>query len=93
MLKVEEKKYHKVLFGQNLEEIAAYYSLSPYLLARENGLSAPPREGVLLKIPTERGNEYTVREGDTKTLLCGSEERYKKLNGTEVFYVGMRVRI
>ncbi len=72
-------------------QIAAYFSLSPYLLARENGLTSPPNAGEILKIPAECGNAYTVREGDTKALLCGSEENYERLNGTTHFYVGMRV--
>lgn len=91
MLKTNLKKYHKVLLGQSLGEIAAYYSVSPYLLARENGLKDKPQAGQILEIPTARGNVYTVREGDTKSLLCGSEERYEVLNGTTAFYVGMRV--
>ncbi len=76
-----------------MEQIAAYFSVSPYLLARENGLQAPPYAGQILRVPDEKGNAYTVREGDTKALLCGSEERYFSLNGTEVFYVGMKVII
>ncbi len=77
--------------GQSLEEIAAYYSVSPYLLARENGLTEAPLAGRILKIPTERGNRYVVREGDTKALLCGSEARFREKNGTDAFYIGMEV--
>ncbi len=77
--------------GQTLEGIAEYFSLSPYLLAAENGLNAPLRTGQILKIPNERGNLYTVKEGDTKELLCGSEENFRKKNGTDIFYIGMRV--
>ncbi len=74
-----------------MRQIAAYYSVSPYLLAKVNGLSAPPREGEILEIPKERGNLYVVREGDTKELLCGSEENYARKNGTDIFYIGMRM--
>ncbi len=74
-----------------MSQIAAYFSVSPYLLARENGLTAPPYAGQLLQIPDACGNGYVVREGDTKRLLCGSEENYERLNGTAVFYVGMHV--
>ncbi len=80
-----------MLLGQSLQEIAAYYSVSPYLLAVENRLTEAPKAGGILKIPARRGNAYVVREGDTKALLCGSEERYEELNGTSVFYVGMTV--
>ncbi len=76
-----------------MAQIAAYFSLSPYLLAKENGLTEEPRAGEILRIPDAVGNAYTVQAGDTKALLCGSEENYERLNGTSVFYVGMRVRI
>ncbi len=93
MLKTERVNYYKVKAGQSLRQIAAYFSLSPYLLAKENGLNAPPVAGMILKIPDARGNGYTVREGDSKELLCGSAENYERLNGTPHFYVGMRVII
>jgi LysM repeat protein len=91
MLSVENKKFHIVCEGQTLQEIAVYYSVSEYLLVRLNGLSKPPFAGQILRIPSERGNAYIVREGDTKTLLCGSIEGYEKKNGTDIFYIGMRV--
>ncbi len=91
MLKVEQVKYYKVKKGQTLGEIAAFFSVSEGLLIKENHLTENPHVGMLLKIPTVGGNAYIVREGDTKTLLCGSEENYYKKNGTNVFYIGMRV--
>lgn len=91
MLKTEQAKYYKVKKGQTLEEIAEYFSVSPYLLAKCNGLSEAPSAGIILEIPTEKGNFYIVQEGDSKSLLCGSEENYEKKNGTDVFYIGMRV--
>ncbi len=93
MLKIKNANYYQVKSGQTLEEIAEYFSLSPYLLARENGLSEPAYAGQILRIPPLRANGYVVREGDTKALLCGSEKRFEELNGTDVFYIGMRVRI
>lgn len=91
MLKTEWVQFYKVQEGQSLEEIAAYFSVSPYLLAKRNGLSAPIEAGRILEIPCERGNAYCVREGDTKTLLCGSDENYFLRNGTEAFYIGMKI--
>ena len=67
--------------------------MSEWLLVKENGLTAPPKAGQILLIPKETGNRYIVREGDTKELLCGSEENYSRKNGTDVFYIGMRVII
>ena len=91
MLKIRRLQFHVVRKGQTLEKIAQAYSVSPRLLARENALKEEPKIGRILRIPEEKGNAYTVREGDTKTLLCGGEESFLKKNGTEIFYIGMRV--
>lgn len=91
MLKVEIPKYYKVKSGQTIEEIAKAFGVSAYLLAKENELNKQPCAGQMLKIPTARGNSYLVRAGDSKKLLCGSEERYKKINGTDILYIGMRI--
>ena len=93
MLKTVNYQYYKVKEGQTAEEIARYFSLSPRVLAQKNGLSGEPYAGQILLIPNLKGNAYTVREGDSKALLCGSEERFEKLNGTDAFYLGMHVRI
>lgn len=93
MLKLETVEYYKIKDGQTLSEIAVAFSVAERLLIKENGLTEAPKTGVILKIPHERGNEYTVRAGDTKTLLCGSAENYAKKNGTDIFYIGMKVRI
>lgn len=84
-------QFHLVKSGQTLYEIAAAYSVSPCLLARENGLKTEPSVGQILRIPKEKGHTYIVQEGDTKRLLCGSEESFERKNGTGVFYIGMRV--
>lgn len=91
MLKLSQTQYYKVKEGQTLAQIAEAFSVSKYLLAKENGLQAPPYSGQILKIPDSKGNRYVVREGDTKELLCGSEENYRTKNGTDVFYIGMEV--
>ncbi len=77
--------------GQSLKDVAEYFSVSKWLLAKENGLNAPLYAGQVLRIPKERGNRYVVQEGDTKELLCGSAENYAKKNGTDAFYIGMTV--
>lgn len=91
MLKTVNRVLYKVKEGQSLIEIAEYFSVSEYLLAKENGLTEAPKKGQILRIPDAQGNAYIVREGDSKTLLCGSEENFQKKNGTDVFYIGMRV--
>ena len=90
MLEKQTAKFHKVERGQTLADIAAYFCTSVHLLVEENGLKRPIFVGQILRIPDQRGNLYRVREGDTKTLLCGSVERYEKLNG-KTFYIGMLV--
>jgi len=86
-------KYYRVKEGQTLREIAEAFSVSEWKLAKENGLKTEPYIGQCLRIPTQRGNAYIVQEGDTKELLSGSAENYENVNGTEIFYIGMRVII
>jgi LysM repeat protein len=93
MLQFERVVYYKVKKGQTLAEIAAYFSVSERVLAQENNLTEPPKNGQILHIPTACGNSYIVREGDTKELLCGSAENYRQKNGTDSFYIGMKVII
>jgi hypothetical protein len=90
MLKTLQRRYYQVKEGQTLEEIADYFSVSPRVLAHENSLKSPPTAGKILWIPKERGNAYTVKEGDTPALLCGSEEAFARKNGAGIFYLGMR---
>lgn len=91
MLNVVNRVLYKVKEGQSLREIAEYFSVSEYLLASYNGLTEAPQKGQVLRIPSAQGNAYIVREGDTKAMLCGSEEKFREKNGTDVFYIGMRV--
>ena len=91
MLKLRFCKYYQVKSGQTLAEVAKNFSISPYILAQENGLTEELYEGQILLIPTQSGNSYVVKERDTKALLCGGEKGYKEKNGTDVFYIGMRV--
>ena len=93
MLKTEQRQFYQVKKGQTLAQIAENFSVSQFLLVKINRLTAPPCAGQILQLPKEKGNAYTVQEGDTKVLLCGSEENYRALNGTDVFYIGMRVVI
>ncbi len=74
-----------------MRAIAEAFCVSEFLLARLNGLQSQPFVGQVLEIPTPRGNAYTVKKGDTKTLLCGGEEQFAYKNGTDIVYLGMRV--
>ncbi len=73
-----------------MRQIADYFCVSVWALAKENGLKTEVVAGQILSIPKTQGNAYTVREGDTKALLCGSEEEYNRKNG-DIFYLGQRV--
>lgn len=91
MLKTEIPKYYVVLNGQTTEEIARAFSLPPSLLVRENNLKEEVYAGQILSIPNIRGNLYKVKMGDTKELLCGSEESFEKKNGTKILFPGQTV--
>lgn len=80
-----DREFYRVKRGQTLEEIACAFGVPPRALARCNDLTQQPGEGYVLKIPP-RGNLYTVRGGESKTLLCGSPRRYEERNGTRVIY-------
>ena len=90
MLKIEKVKYHKVLQGQTLREIAAAYCVSEWALARENCLTCEVEAGQILRLPKSGGNRYTVQAGDDKKILCGSKENYEEKNG-KYLYPGQRV--
>ena len=90
MLKTWTGKIYKVKRGQTLKGLAKELSTTEYALIACNGLQTEVYEGQILILPESR-NIYTVQVGDTKSLLCGSEEGYQIQNGTTVFYLGMRV--
>ena len=85
-LKFSASLFYRVKSGQTLLCIARAFSVPPCLLARENGLSAEPRVGQILKIPQGCGNEYRVKGGESRTLLCGSPENFLARNGTHALY-------
>ena len=83
--------YYKLKEGQTLLDVAQTFSLPISLLVQENGLLGEPASGEILKIPCVRGNLYTVQASDTKSLLAGNAENYRKKNGTDVCFPGMKV--
>ena len=90
ILKLQKVRYYKLKDLQTLAEVAEAFCVSERALVRENGLTEPPKQGQILKIPLQSGNVYTARAGDDKTLLSGSEEAYALKNG-ESLYLGKRV--
>ncbi len=91
MLKLSRPNYYKVQKGQTIRSVSDAFCVSEWKLVKENGLKEEIYEGQILKIPAECGNRYTVQAGDNKRLLCGSKENFKSWNGTDIFYIGMRI--
>ena len=81
---------YRVKEGQTLLEIAAAFGVPPRLLAAVNGLEGEPEAGRVLFVPAA-GNLYTVRGGESKSLLCGSPARFFEKNRTHCLYPGQTV--
>lgn len=79
-------EYYRVKKGQTLLEIAQTFLLPPRVLAFCNNLTQEPQAGAILYIPPRCGNLYTVRGGESKKLLCGSDENFEKINCTKLLY-------
>ncbi len=78
--------YYRVKRGQSLREIARVFLIPPRVLAAVNGLTAEPEEGQILSIPPSGGHLYVVRGGESKRLLCGSDEAFERKNFTSRLY-------
>lgn len=91
MLTIEVPLFYKVKRGQTVKAIAEAFSLPECALVGFNDLKNEVCEGQILCIPAIRGNLYTVRAGDSKQLLSGSEENFERKNLTSLLYPGMKV--
>jgi LysM repeat protein len=91
MLTLRRPQFYKVKEGQTLREIADAFSIPQTLLMQENKITKPLQAGEILYLPATRGNLYTTQAGDSKRLLCGSDENYASRNGTDTLYPTMRV--
>lgn len=83
--------YYRVKKGQTLCAIAEAFRIPPRVLAAENGLQQEPAEGAVIKIPSARHDLYTVRGGESKTLLCGSVQAFEERNRTKWLFPGQTV--
>ena len=90
MLELENKKFHKVSYGETLEKISSVYCLPVREIVKENSLTGEVWTGQVLVLPEPKGNLYVAQAGESKRLLCGSEENYEKKNG-KVLYPGLKV--
>ncbi len=84
-------EFYRVKRGQTLASVAEAFRIPARLLAAENLLTEEVSFGQILKIPAAEGNLYTVAGGESKKLLCGSEENFEKKNRTACLYIGQRV--
>ena len=82
---------YRVKHGQTLTDTAACFRVPLPLLCRSNNLSAEPEEGEILRLPPAGGDLYRVQGGESRTLLCGSEESFFARNGTRALYPSQRV--
>ncbi len=90
-LSLERPAFYRVKRGQTICSVAKTYHIPPRLLAAENSLTEELSEGQVLRIPPAEGHLYVVRGGESKTLLCGSPENFRKKNGTDCFYIGQTI--
>ena len=93
MLGIKIPVYYKVRAGQTLRSVAEAFSVPETRVAADNSLRGEVCEGQLLRLPQDKGNLYTVRAGDTKELLCGNSGNYRRKNGTDAFYPGLKIWI
>lgn len=89
MLKLSDDEYYRVKKGDSAAEIAIEHGCPLGLLCRINALKGEVEAGDIIIIP--RGILHTVEAGDGKKKLCGSEEKYREMNGTDCFFIGMKV--
>lgn len=90
-LETEQKTYYRLKKGQTLADVAQFFGVPPRVLAALNSLGEEPQAGRVLQIPEERRNLYTVRGGESKALLCGSDETFEERNRTKYLYIGQTV--
>lgn len=84
-LLLDRHLYYRVKRGQTLVMVAAVFGVPPRLLASVNRLEGELCAGQVLRLP-ESCNLYEVKGGESKRLLCGSEEAFREKNGTDCLY-------
>lgn len=85
-MQIYRMEFYRVKKGQKLCDVSKAFGVPSRLLAFCNGLKGEIREGQILRLPPLSGNLYTVRGGESKTLLCGTAEAFEEKNGTKHLY-------
>lgn len=91
MLKICRPSYYVVKKGQTVKSVCAAFGVPPMLFKAENCLKKELFCGQIVKIPRVDGNVYTAQAGDSKALLCGSNENYEQKNKAKLLYPGLTV--
>ncbi len=91
-LRILERRRYAVKRGQTLCAVAEAFGVPATLLAFENSLLGEVEAGQVLHIPPA-SHLYTVRGGESRTLLCGSEENFFRKNGTRSLFIGQTVAL
>lgn len=89
-LRLYRAAVYRVKRGQSLADIARTFGVTARLLAAVNHLKKEPEEGQVLLLPPS-GDRYVVRGWESRTLLCGSPERFSERNGTRALYPGQEI--
>ena len=76
---------YRVRRGQTAAEIARAFGVPARVFAAANALTKEVQAGELVRIPP-KGNVFRVRGGETRALLCGSAENFRKKNATASLY-------
>ena len=90
-LLLKESRFYRVKRGQTLKEIATAFSCTERLFIVANSLTEEVQEGEILAIPQAEGHLYTVRGGESKALISGSDERFFEKNQTRFLYPMQKV--
>lgn len=93
MLELLRRNCYRVKKGDSVERICREFSIPECVLVGINSLSGDVEEGQIIIIPENNHHLYTVTDGDSKKKLCGNDEKYREINFTDYFFIGMRIFI
>lgn len=79
-------RFYRVKKGQTIETVARALQIPPRVLAVANGLKGELSAGQVIELPPKERNLYTVRGGESASLLCGSAQAFQARNGTALLY-------
>ena len=87
---LERPELYRVKKGQCLRDVAAAFHIPCRALAAYNALDGEPEAGQLLCLPPP-SPVYRVQGGEDAAQLCGSEEAFRRKNGTSRLYPGQEI--